>query len=164
MKCSKTVELPEIGVMFVFLPFIKLCVSKTWGSTSQWWIISVEAVSEWRTGKPRYEWTCSAPGNVMNSWVASWSQLLSQDITSTVRSDSWLPGVGFDKAWFSCLALASPHLEACLLLPQSDWQGAIKGDCVTIHCLLSSPTLNKIVLEHFKLLCATSAKLVIVKM
>lgn len=78
-------------------------------------------VSEWRTGIPRYEWTHSTPGNFTNYRVVSWSQLLSQDITSTAYSDSWLPaGVGFDKAWFSCLAPAGPHLETCLLSPQSD--------------------------------------------
>ena len=27
-------------------------------------------VSEWGTGIPRYEWTCSTPGNVTNSWVS----------------------------------------------------------------------------------------------
>lgn len=60
-------------------------------------------LSEWGTGIPRYEWTCSAPVNVMNSLVASWSYFLSQNVTLAAHSDNWLPGVGFDKEWFSCL-------------------------------------------------------------
>lgn len=129
----------KLKLYLFFLPFRKQCevsarceVQQVSHALSHFRLLFI---SEWRTGIPRYEWTCSAPGNVMNSWVASWSQLLSQDITSTMHSDSWLPGVGFDEAWFSCTAQAVPHLETCLLLPQSDWHEAIIGECLTIYCL-----------------------------
>lgn len=85
--------------------------NKVLGSTSQSCTISVRVAVCFLNGEQvhsRYEQTCSAPGNVMNSWAAPWSRRSPQDIASTARGDSSLPGAGFDKAWFSCLAPRVP--------------------------------------------------------
>ena len=98
-----------------------------------WSHLRLVFLSKWETGTPRVNLICTWERcELLGIFL---KQLLSQDITSAAHSDNWLPGVAFNKTWFSCLAPAGPHLETFLLSPQSDWQAAASGECLTIHCL-----------------------------
>lgn len=91
---------------------------KVWGSISQACIISVEAgVCFWTKNRYTKIWV-----NLLSTWEHA--ELLGSFLKSALIAGYHFSAVTADflvwvSTWFSCLALAGPHLETCLLSPQS---------------------------------------------